>query len=291
MNEEYERCRAAINTRLDMYFSGDCPQKQLLASMRYSLMAGGKRIRPVLTVKFCEAAGGRAEDALDFACAIEMLHTYSLIHDDLPCMDNDDLRRGKPTNHKVFGEYTATIAGDALQAAAFSTLLSAPLPAETVVAAGKCLASAAGESGICGGQQLDMEGEKKLLSVAGVTDMHNLKTGALLVAACRLGVLASRGRCSEEKLAAAEGYASALGLAFQIRDDILDCTETTEELGKPAGSDEKSEKSTFVSLLGIEACGCLVRVNTDKAKDALKGHFENTDFLCRLADELAVRKN
>ncbi|MEA4815167.1 MAG: farnesyl diphosphate synthase [Oscillospiraceae bacterium] len=290
MNQEYDSCRDIINARLETYFKNDCPQKQLLEAMRYSLLAGGKRIRPVLTVKFCEAAGGRAEDALDFACAVEMLHTYSLIHDDMPCMDDDDLRRGKPTNHKVFGEYTAVISGDALQAAAFETLLSAKLPADSVIKAGTCLAEAAGAYGMCGGQQLDMEGEQELLSVAGVTAVHNLKTGALLRAACRMGVIAAGDKCSAEKLDAADKYASALGLAFQIRDDILDCTATTEELGKTAGSDVRSEKSTFVSLLGIEACVCLVHDNTEKAKAALRGHFEDTGFLYSLADALADRK-
>ena len=155
---ELQRCQGLIEVNLASYFTKPAPQQKLLDAMRYSLLAGGKRIRPILALKFCEAAGGSLEQALPYACAVEMLHTYSLIHDDLPSMDNDDLRRGKPTNHKMFGECTATLAGDALQAAALETILTAPLPAEVNAAAGLTLARAAGVLGMCGGQQLDMEG-------------------------------------------------------------------------------------------------------------------------------------
>jgi geranylgeranyl diphosphate synthase type II len=158
MQKEFTRLRQLIDAHLETYFTEDCPQKKLTEAMRYSLLAGGKRIRPVLVLQFCKASGGSPDAALPFAAAVEMLHTYSLIHDDLPCMDNDDLRRGKPTNHKIYGECTATLAGDALQAVAFGTLLKAQLPPESVIKAGQ-ISKCRREKGICGGQLLDMEGE------------------------------------------------------------------------------------------------------------------------------------
>lgn len=291
--KEYEACRAQIEQRLNDCFLNDCPQKQLLDAMRYSLLAGGKRIRPVLTMKFCQAAGGSPEDALDFACGVEMLHTYSLIHDDLPCMDNDDLRRGKPTCHKVFGETVATLAGDALQAAAFRMVLSATGNDDTAktLAAGT-LAAAAGELGMCGGQFLDME-ECAAHSEEELYAIHSRKTGALLRAACVMGVYAAGkyGTANEELARAAERYAEHLGLAFQIQDDILDVTATTEALGKPVGSDAVNQKATYVSLFGVEPCRELVRRHTALAKEALSGVFPDPGFLCWLADLLAEREH
>ncbi|MGI5935474.1 MAG: polyprenyl synthetase family protein [Oscillospiraceae bacterium] len=286
---EYSRCRRLVEEGLKEYFLGNAPYGELLEAMRYSLLAGGKRIRPVLLLQFCRAAGGDMELALPLACAVEMLHTYSLIHDDLPCMDNDSLRRGKPTNHTVYGECTATLAGDALQAAAFRTLLSAKLPPETVVAAGKILADAAGEGGICGGQFLDMKGPSQDLTLEQVALIHDLKTAALLRAAALMGVEAAGG--TPEQKAAAREYATAVGLAFQIRDDILDCTSSTEVLGKPAGSDKANCKTTFVDLLGIGECEALIRRKTEEAKAAIRGKFADTEFLEQLADYLAERKN
>lgn len=292
---EYKECRALIETRLHEFFAQECPQKELLDAMRYSLLAGGKRIRPVLTVKFCQGAGGTPEEALDFACGVEMLHTYSLIHDDLPCMDNDDLRRGKPTCHKVFGETVATLAGDALQAAAFRTVLSAKGPWRDPAAPGAAaalLAQAAGEDGMCGGQHLDTLGDGKPHTLEELKFIHANKTGALLRAACLMGVWASAGHRDVKKGAfeAAGEYAEHLGMAFQIQDDILDVTATTETLGKPAGSDQVNEKTTFVTLLGVSACRELVREHTARAKSALSGGFSNSGFLCWLADRLAERK-
>lgn len=284
---EYESCRKAVEERLDSFFRQECPQKELLDAMRYSLMAGGKRIRPVLTMQFCKAAGKPAEAALDFACGVEMLHTYSLIHDDLPCMDNDDLRRGKPTCHKVFGVTTATLAGDALQAAAFRMVLSVPNKASAQAAA--LLAEAAGEMGMCGGQYLDTVGDGKPHTEEELKTIHSGKTGALLRAACKMGVCAANG--TAEMLDAADRYAAALGMAFQIRDDILDETATTEQLGKPAGSDEANGKTTFLTLLGAAKCEQLVRAYTDEAKTALKGVFPDAGFLCWLAEQLAERNH
>ncbi len=284
----YDRYRELTEARLGAFFTEErIPQRRLLEAMRYSLLAGGKRIRPVLAMAFCAASGGKAEDALDFGCAIEMLHTYSLIHDDLPCMDNDELRRGKPTSHVVFGEYTAVLAGDALQSAAFETLLSAPLDAERKASAALILAKASGAYGMCGGQQLDMEGEGRTLSVSEIELIHKLKTAEMIRAAALLGCTAAG--ADAEKLAAAENYAAALGLAFQIRDDILDVESTTAALGKPAGSDCENEKATFASLLGAEKCRELVIENTQTAKRALKPAFSDTDFLEWLADFLAGR--
>jgi len=288
VQEVYERYKSLVEARLEEYFREDVPQKRLLEAMRYSLLAGGKRVRPVLVLAFCEASGGRAEEALEFACAVEMLHTYSLIHDDLPCMDDDDLRRGRPTNHVVFGEYTAVIAGDALQAAAFETILKAPLDAEKKAEAALALAKAAGAYGMCAGQQLDMEGEGRRFSLAEVEQTHRLKTAALIKAAASMGCIAAG--ASKARIEAAEKYAEALGLAFQIRDDLLDVTGSAEILGKNVGSDAESGKSTFVTLLGVDRCRELVYENTERAKAALKGAFSNTEFLEWFAELLAGRE-
>lgn len=292
---EYEECRALIEARLNEFFVQECPQKELLDAMRYSLLAGGKRIRPVLTIKFCQAAGGKMEEALDFACGVEMLHTYSLIHDDLPCMDNDDLRRGKPTCHKVFGETVATLAGDALQAAAFRTVLCAKggwSDPSVPGAAAAALAQAAGVDGMCGGQHLDTLEDGKPHTVEELRFIHANKTGALLRAACLMGVYASAGHRTvmSQAFEAAKEYAENLGMAFQIQDDILDVTATTEVLGKPAGSDQANEKTTFVTLLGVSACRELVREHTARAKAALNAGFSDSGFLCWLADRLAERE-
>ncbi len=288
--ERFEESRRLVEARL----SRCCTGEGLDEAMRYSLLAGGKRIRPVLVLEFCRAAGGNAQAALDAACGVEMLHTYSLIHDDLPCMDNDDLRRGMPTCHKVFGECTATLAGDALQAEAFSMVLSSPeLSGEARARMGLYLARAVGAEGMCGGQYLDMSAEGRHVEIDDLKEIHGKKTAALLKAACAMGVLAAGiDGSTESKLAAAEGYAAHLGLAFQIRDDLLDVISTTEELGKPAGSDRANEKQTFVSLLGRERCEALVAEHSEKAKACLEqGGLSETEFLCWLADYLADRTN
>lgn len=260
----------------------------LLESMHYSLTAGGKRIRPTLVLEFCRISGGDIEKALPVACAIEMLHTYSLIHDDLPCMDNDELRRGKPTNHVVYGECTATLAGDALQAEAFGTIARSELPAENKIACVEILADAAGSDGMCAGQYLDMVGESKILIESELDDINSRKTGALLIAACRMGVAAAGG--SGEMLEAAAHYGACVGAAFQIRDDILDVISTSEELGKPVGSDAQEHKNTYMALLGEERCMEMVEKLTNKAKSALCGTFDDTKFLCDLADSMVTRR-
>ena len=267
---------------------GNVPYETLTRSMRYSLLAGGKRLRPSLVLEFCRICGGDVQAALPVACGVEMLHTYSLIHDDLPSMDNDDLRRGIPTNHVVFGEFTATLAGDALQAEAFASVLSAKLPAENVIKCARILADAAGCDGICGGQQLDMEGESKPLTEQDLMEIHSRKTAALIRGACLMGV-ACAGGAAEQEQAAAE-YAEALGLAFQIRDDILDVISTPEELGKTIGSDVEEGKTTFMTLYGLEACEQRVMELTETAKRAA-GKFEDNSFLVELADTMAIRRN
>ena len=267
----------------------DVPYRTLLQAMSYSLNAGGKRLRPALVLEFCRLCGGDEERALPAALSVELLHTYSLIHDDLPCMDNDDLRRGKPTNHKVFGECTATLAGDALQAAAFQMVLDAPLSDGRTLRCARLLARAAGPEGICGGQQMDLEWEGRALSEEELLQIHLHKTAALIRAACLMGVAAAGGTPEQEEAAAA--FADHLGLAFQIRDDILDVTSTEEELGKPIGSDAANEKTTYVTLYGPDRCEELVLEHTRAARQALEQTEWPGDpgFLLWLAEELACR--
>ena len=282
--------RALIESALEKTFANcdKMPQAGLYEAMRYSLLAGGKRIRPMLTLEFCRMSGGDISMALPVACAVEMLHTYSLIHDDLPCMDNDDLRRGRPTNHKVYGECVATLAGDALQAEAFRTILSCSLPAERRADCAEILSAAVGADGMCGGQYLDMLGEGKALTDQELTDINSRKTGALLVAACQMGVAAAGGTGIQKD--AAGHFGAALGLAFQIRDDMLDVLSSTEELGKPIGSDAQEHKNTYMALMGEKGCRETVERLTEFAKGVLSEAFDDTSFLCTLADALATRK-
>ena len=286
MKDELVRLQNLVNDALAECFNERCEQSELLEAMRYSLLAGGKRIRPVLLLAFCHLCGGSEEDALSAACGVEMLHTYSLIHDDLPCMDDDDLRRGRLTCHKVYGESNAVLAGDALQSAAFSYVLASPVPSDRVAAMAASLAEAAGERGMCGGQYLDTCKDNSSVEESTLYLIHYLKTGALL-AAWVMGVQCAGG--SENQLRAAEEFAMHLGLAFQIRDDVLDEISTTEELGKPVGSDAQLGKATFVSLLGVDGCGKLVEQHTKKACEALSGVFPDADFLIWLAGSLADR--
>ena len=283
--DQIAQYRAAIEAYLQKQFCEDLPQKRLFDAMRYSLLAGGKRIRPVLTLEFCRICGGDWQKALSLACALEMIHTYSLIHDDLPCMDNDDYRRGRLTNHKVFGEALAVLAGDGLLTAAFSAAASADLPAETVVKAVRILAEQAGELGMVGGQVLDMDADEQELTEQGIYDIQRRKTGALIQAACQVGVVAAGG--TEKQLEAARVYAQNLGLAFQIRDDMLDVLGDADKLGKATHAD--ADKNTFVRLYGIGACAKMIEQETATAVAAL-GCFENSDFLVEMAHQLALRE-
>ena len=260
------------------------PQQRIYDAMEYSLMAGGKRLRPFLVYQFCLACGGSEEAAHSAALAVEMVHTYSLIHDDLPAMDNDDYRRGKPTCHKAFGEATAILAGDGLLTDAFLTLSEAELPAERIAACVRCLAENAGSRGMVGGQVLDMLSEERELSEQEVLDIQTRKTGCLIKAACCMGVLCAGG--SQAQLKAAERYADALGLAFQIRDDVLDVTGDAAKLGKAVGVD--ANKNTFVRLWGLERCEALIESQTRNACNAI-ADFPQPDLLQTLAWELAKR--
>ena len=286
--DDYKRL---VDKALEQQFltEEDFPLHGLAEAMRYSLLAGGKRIRPILVLEFCRLSGGDIQSALPVACAIEMLHTYSLIHDDLPCMDNDDLRRGRPTNHVVYGECTATLAGDALQAEAFGAILRSDLPAERRARCAEILAGAVGLDGMCGGQFLDMLGEGKKLSEEELTQINSRKTGALLIGACQMGVAAAGG--TEEQMEAAGLFGAAIGMAFQIRDDMLDVLSTREELGKPIGSDAQENKNTYMALLGEEACRQMVERLTARAKSVLQQAYTDTEFLSALADSLAQRRN
>lgn len=256
------------------------------AAMCYSLLSGGKRIRPILTLEICRLFGGDIKAALPFACGLEMVHTYSLIHDDLPCMDDDDYRRGRLTNHKVYGESTAVLAGDALLTAAFSVLSQANLSSEQICQGVSCLARAAGPAGMVGGQFLDILGEGKHLTYDEIVQIETLKTGCMIEAAARLGAIAAASTREEEETAAA--FARKIGLAFQIRDDILDVAGTQQELGKPIGSDEANNKATFVSLKGLDACEELVDQLTEEAVFCLES-YPGSEFLCELARMLAGR--
>ena len=279
--------RSYIENFLSQWYSRfhDLPQKDLFDAMQYSLLAGGKRLRPVFAFEFCRMCGREWQAAAPFAAAVEMIHTYSLIHDDLPSMDNDDFRRGRPTNHKVYGEAMAILAGDALLTDAFAVASTAqlPEPADMAFAIGM-LSECAGSMGMVGGQVLDILAETRECTEEDVLAIQSRKTGALINAACVLGAIA--GGASEAQIDAAAQFAAALGLAFQIRDDMLDVIGTREEMGKGVGTD--SAKNTFVRLYGLEKCEELVQKYTSIAIDALSV-FENPDYLTDLALSLTSR--
>lgn len=266
-------------------------QSELFRAMRYSLFAGGKRIRPVLVLEFCGLCGGDQEAALPFACAIEMIHTYSLIHDDLPCMDDDGMRRGKPSNHVVFGEAQALLAGDSLLTMAFETMLSPDsvenIGAQKAAAAAGVLAQAAGAYGMAGGQAIDLMSEGKRIPMETLQKMDECKTGALIRAAAKMGCILAGAESG--LIRAADEYAAAVGFAFQIVDDILDVQGDEKAIGKPIGSDRENDKSTYVSLLGMENARHAVQKLTGTAVSALKAFSGDTAYLRTLAEKLASR--
>ena len=256
---------------------------------QYSLFSGGKRIRAVLLLAVCDMLGGNVMAAADLAAAVEMLHCYSLIHDDLPCMDNDDYRRGKPSCHKAYGEATALLAGDALQAAAFELITRADLPAKARLGCVRELAMGAGDRGMVLGQELDLRYESKAATAAELRWTHMRKTGSLINAAAQMGVWAADALIAEHGVL--ESYAFDLGLAFQIVDDVLDATATTQELGKPAGSDEQNGKTTFYTLYGKENAMERAESLTKSACDAVQKQFgDKADFLVDLAGSLLIRR-
>lgn len=291
--ERLSRYVEEIEQALDQYLTtfGCNGQEKIVEAMRYSALAGGKRLRPVLTMAFCRAVGGDPYAALPFACALEMIHTYSLIHDDLPCMDNDDLRRGKPTNHKVYGEGLAVLAGDSLLTYAFETAVrgmnGSDVTAQQAVEAIGILAHEAGYYGMIGGQVLDLAAEHQTLTYEELVNLQDKKTGGLIRAAAEMGCVL--GYATEEQREAAKTYANRLGLAFQIQDDILDIEGDEAVFGKPIGSDEKSGKSTFPGLMGVETCRKMVQDLTDEAVCAVKT-LPESDFLVQLAESLVGRK-
>ena len=284
--QQYSAYQQAIEIYLDSIFTpGDKPYGRLQESIRYSLLAGGKRIRPVLTLEFARLGGIDWHLALPYACALELVHNYSLIHDDLPCMDDDDLRRGKPTSHKVYGETLAVLAGDAMQPEAFRLILQARgLSADNRIEAALLLAKACGADGMVAGQVLDT-----LCHVAdeeGLTGLNRLKTGVMISAAAELGCVASNMPAYWRQQAVK--YADQLGLAFQIRDDMLDVMGDEAVFGKPIGSDKDEGKITYVNLKGLEGCAREVERCTAAAKEAIRD-IPDHDFLWELADRMVGR--
>ena len=288
--KQFDKQADLYRSYVETYLDNQCcvykdqPQQTLFDAMRYSLLAGGKRIRPILVMDFCRMCGGSWENAAPFAAAVEMIHTYSLIHDDLPCMDNDDYRRGRLTNHKVYGEAIAVLAGDALLTTAFSQLAQANFPASIRIDAVQVLSECAGELGMVGGQVLDMQSEERKCTEREIINIQSRKTGALIKAACILGVLAGEG--SQEQLEGASVFAEHLGLAFQIRDDMLDVIGDQNTLGKAVGVD--GSKNTFVQLYGLDRCDALVKQHTQIALEALKVFADNA-FMKELAIFLTSR--
>ena len=288
-----ERLREYAETAdkyLDKYLPvKDNPQKIIYEAMRYSVFAGGKRLRPALMMGACEMCGGKIENVMPFACAMEMIHTYSLIHDDLPAMDNDDLRRGRPTSHIKYGEAVAILAGDALLNRAFEVVSGAKGDAERILRALSILSLSSGTEGMIGGQVIDMECEGKEITLDELRLMHSGKTGAIIRSSCVIGCLLGGGNDAE--LAAVDEFAKNLGIAFQIQDDILDVEGSEEELGKPIGSDAAENKNTYVSILGIEKAKELMIEYSEKAKRALLPFGYKADFLIGLTDYLTARRS
>ncbi|HVA78632.1 MAG TPA: farnesyl diphosphate synthase [Candidatus Binataceae bacterium] len=268
----------------------DGADARLFDAMRYSLLGGGKRLRPILALAACEAVGGALEAALGLACAVEMIHTYSLIHDDLPCMDNDDLRHGRPTNHKVYGDAIATLAGDALVTDAFKILARSALDGvavQRVLATVAELSEAAGSGGMVGGQVIDILSERKRLGLDELKLLHSKKTGAMFRASILGG--ARLGGASDAELEALDAYAHALGLAFQVVDDILDIEATTEQMGKRTGKDEAAGKNTFPALMGLEESHGFARELERRAHDALAGFGARAQALRQIATFVVER--
>ncbi len=282
----------ALSSKLDL-IKNDAAYSafsSLEESMRYSLMAGGKRLRPCLVIEFAKLFGADISSCIDYACSIEMIHTFSLIHDDMPCMDNDELRRGKPTNHMVFGEATALLAGDALIAFAFETIENSSLSDRQNMLAMKTLAHHTGPCGMCAGQQIDLQSEGKSIDAETLETLHAKKTGALIKCACILGCVAAGKEEGSQEYDDACRYAEKIGLAFQIADDILDVSGDEKKLGKKCGSDQKEDKNTYVTIFGIEKARELARTLCAEAKDIME-EYKGSEFLCALADFIIDRDN
>lgn len=276
-----------VEDKLYSYINGEeSAQGRVIKAMKYSLSAGGKRIRPVLVLEFCRMCGGDIEKALPIACAMEMIHTFSLIHDDLPCMDNDDLRRGKPSCHKAFDEATALLAGDALEIYPIELIAGSELEPGKIVKIISKITHQVGVFGMIGGQQIDTENEGKPYTSQALLEMYSLKTSALLKAACCSGCIAAG--ADEDTVQNAAMYAEKLGLAFQIVDDILDVTGDEKVFGKPIGSDAESGKTTYVTLYGLEKAHEKAEELTNEALEILS-NWENSDFIKELTKKLLNR--
>ncbi|PZP25221.1 (2E,6E)-farnesyl diphosphate synthase [Pseudomonas kuykendallii] len=295
MTAAYQKaCRARVDACLERFFQA--PQDdlaRLYQAMRYSVMNGGKRVRPILVYAACEALGGDAEQADNAACAVELIHAYSLVHDDLPAMDDDDLRRGQPTTHKAFDEAAAILAGDGLQSLAFSVLAEPSAPsasAEIRLRMLTTLARAAGPEGMVGGQAIDLESVGRQIDQRALESMHRHKTGALIEASVCLGALAS-GRADDAALAALQTYAQAIGLAFQVQDDILDVESDTATLGKTQGKDQAQDKPTYPALLGLEPAKAYALDLRDQALAALEAFGERAEPLRDLARFIVERRS
>ena len=291
MKNELKKRIELIDNELKKYiFKENNPQAVIYDAMAYSLFAGGKRLRPILMLETCKMVGGNVNEVMPFACAMEMIHTYSLIHDDLPAMDNDDFRRGKPTNHIKFGEATAILAGDALLTKAFEvvSLYDGDYP-DRAIRAIHLLSESAGTEGMIGGQVVDMESENHDITADELKYLHSLKTGAIIRSSCKIGAL--MGGASEREIAAADNFALNLGIAFQIRDDILDVIGSEKELGKPIGSDAEQNKNTYVKLFGIDESEKLVEKYSKEAKNSLEVFSDKADFLIQLTDYLICRNS
>jgi len=277
---------------IDNYFETEkAPQKKIFEAMNYSLNAGGKRLRPILVLEACGLVNGNEKIAQDFACALEMIHTYSLIHDDLPAMDDDDLRRGKPTNHKVYGEGIAILAGDGLLNYAYEKMIQSSLKhpenAEQCLRAIGEVAKYSGVHGMIGGQVVDLESENKAVDIDTVDFIHKHKTAALIIGSMRCGAII--GGASEKELEIITTYAEKIGLAFQIVDDILDIVGDQEKLGKDIGSDQENHKSTYPSLLGLDESRSIARKLIKESKETIEHFGTKAEFLIELSDFLASR--
>ena len=289
--EQYQQYLARAQAALEKACGQFLPEEsEVCRAARYSLLGGGKRIRAVLVLSVCDMLDGDLQAAEQFAAAVEMLHCYSLIHDDLPCMDNDDLRRGRPSCHKAFDEATAMLAGDVLLTEAFETVANAPAAPSVCVRAARALGAGAGSRGMVYGQELDLKYEALAATEEQLRLIHRNKTGALINAAIQMGAAAAN--ASEEQSRALEQYAYGIGLVFQIVDDVLDVTSTPEQLGKPIGSDSENGKTTFVTLYGAEGAMQLAQQLNESTCAALRRSFGGkAEFLEQLAQQLLVRKN
>ena len=290
INIEAALCASAekVASALRRCYPADAEKDTLYSAELYSLMAGGKRIRPFLTLEFCRLFGGSEEAAMPFACAVEMMHTFSLIHDDLPCMDNDDLRRGRPTSHKMFGEATALLAGDSLELRAVKTaLLNVQVSPLDSRRAATVLADCAGK--MIEGQVMDMAAEREAISMEQLLTLQSKKTGALMEVSAAMGCIAAGIEDDAPEMNDAVLYAGRIGLAFQIIDDILDAQSTAEELGKSVGSDARDGKTTFLSFMSADEARSYARRVTDAAIDAVAG-YHGSETLVALAEWLLTRR-